>query len=344
MGGFMLYKDGKAVQTLSIQRFGTLLRAGAIDFPSTTKADIRDRSRMHPVLAAITLLQCIWFFTQCIARLAGGLLITQLEVATLALLGMNGLFMAFWWHKPLDVRYPIRIDTRFDLRRALPEPGPRTVKDDFKRENSLGLHMRLTFFEEYQPPDKPPIPFENRIIKFIFRMLITWPLKSLFRDVGRLAISIQSASVAEGALKVPLFYAPDTSDFLQFALLPALFIGSIFGGVHCIFWSYGSFPTEFSHRLWRIASVTAAGFSALCLILLLLILATQLWNQVSFNVIVDIVANFFIYLGICLFLFNFLLYVAARLALLIECFICLQSLPPTALRIVPWTNYIPHFS
>lgn len=343
MGAFILYKDGQPIQTISIQLFRVLLRAGAIDFPSITKAEIRDRGKMHPILLFIVLLQSLWFIIQFIARLVKGLPPIQLELVTLAFMVMNGFILIFWWCKPLGIYQAFRIDTRFDLRRVHAEPGLRTIKDDYKRENKLSKPIKDIFLTEWEP-----LPSSNsligRFIRAIFRFIFVWPFKALYSDVGRLAISIQSASIPEGALRVPLFYAPDTTDFLQFALLPALFFGTIFGAVHCLFWSMGHFPTEMARFLWRISSITAAGFSALSLILLVLILATQLWNQVATNRFVNLIANFFVYIGICLVMLNFLLYVVARLGLLVLCFVALHGLPKEALGVVPWTNYIPHFS
>jgi hypothetical protein len=102
MGGFLLYKDGQPFQVLSPELFTELLDASCIEFPFVSTEELREKSMAHPLFAAITLLQTVWFIVQCISRRIQGFTITQLEMVTLSLIVMNGLLLIFWWHKPLD--------------------------------------------------------------------------------------------------------------------------------------------------------------------------------------------------------------------------------------------------
>ncbi|KAH9484600.1 hypothetical protein JR316_0004082 [Psilocybe cubensis] len=122
MGGFMLYRNGVPVQTLSIEKFHRHLEAGSIDFPNITEEDILDRSKSDFLQRTIVIVQVVWFALQCIARRALGLTITELEVVTLAFTTLNGAMFAFWWNKPLDVRRPFRIDFKPVPVSAPPEP------------------------------------------------------------------------------------------------------------------------------------------------------------------------------------------------------------------------------
>ncbi|PPQ82810.1 hypothetical protein CVT25_009188 [Psilocybe cyanescens] len=114
MGGFMLYRNGVPTQTLSIEKFHKHLEAGSIDFPNITKEDIVDRSKGDLFSKVIVMVQVAWFAVQCIARRAQGLTITELEIVTLAFTTLNGAMYAFWWNKPLDVRYSVRVDFKSD--------------------------------------------------------------------------------------------------------------------------------------------------------------------------------------------------------------------------------------
>jgi hypothetical protein len=73
MGGFLLFQDDRPVQVLSPQKFTDLLDSACIDFPSIPKDEIKGKEVRSRLLAAITLLQTLWFFTQCIARGVRGL-------------------------------------------------------------------------------------------------------------------------------------------------------------------------------------------------------------------------------------------------------------------------------
>ncbi|TFK63421.1 hypothetical protein BDN72DRAFT_775903, partial [Pluteus cervinus] len=68
-----------------------------------TKKAIEDHSKEDIVSKGIAILQTLWFVLQCIVRLAEGLVLTELEVATLSFALCNAVVYAAWWHKPLNV-------------------------------------------------------------------------------------------------------------------------------------------------------------------------------------------------------------------------------------------------
>ena len=45
----------------------------------------------------------MWFIAQCLSRPAQGLIITEIELITLAIAALNGILYFLWWNKPLDV-------------------------------------------------------------------------------------------------------------------------------------------------------------------------------------------------------------------------------------------------
>ena len=74
-----------------------------------TNEEIADRSKGDALAKMILIFQSSWFICQCIARLAQGLALTQLELTTLALASLNGITFIFWWNKPLGVEVPVRV-------------------------------------------------------------------------------------------------------------------------------------------------------------------------------------------------------------------------------------------
>jgi hypothetical protein len=301
MGGFMLCHNGQPIQTLSIPQFRRLLQRGAIDFPSTTIPEIKERGSLHPTFAFLVILQATWFTTQCLSRLIKGLLITQLEVMTLVLVLMNGLTLIFTYQKPLDARYPVQINTKFELERHVVEPiPPRGVKEDFRREKATEHIVKRIFLVERRPQSQRLMTV-GRFVHHVLNFTFVWPIRSLYRDFGCLAINMESNEIPRGTLKVPLFYVPDSSDLLLFVLPAVILLGMGVGVVSCLFWSWGHFPSDTARLVWRISSVTTAAFCALFLVLMTIVGLTQLWSQVALNGIVESIADFFVYVGVFIF-------------------------------------------
>ena len=105
----MLYEGNDAKGVLDPWRFSVLLEEGKIEFPTVTVEEIEDRSKADGFSKSIALGQTLWFITQCLARIGQHLDLTLVELATLSLATLNGVMYFLWWHKPLDVRCPVRV-------------------------------------------------------------------------------------------------------------------------------------------------------------------------------------------------------------------------------------------
>lgn len=106
--------DGIAVWegALSFYSFTAILHEGKIDFPEIRSEEINDRSKGDALSKGVALLQVVWFIIQLIARHHQNLTITEIELTTAALAGINSIMYLCWWSKPLDVRFPIVIRTK----------------------------------------------------------------------------------------------------------------------------------------------------------------------------------------------------------------------------------------
>ena len=109
MGGFMLFEGEISKGVLTPERFSELLTAKKIEFPTVTVEEIKDRSKADGFSKMIALGQTLWFVVQCITRRAQHLDLTLVELLTLSLAALNGVMYFLWWHKPMDVRCPIRV-------------------------------------------------------------------------------------------------------------------------------------------------------------------------------------------------------------------------------------------
>ena len=105
----MLFEGNSAKGVLSPERFSELLTAEKIEFPTITVEEIEDRSKADAFSKTIALGQTLWFVAQCLARTPQHLELTLIELLTLSLAVLNGLMYFLWWHKPLDVRCPVRV-------------------------------------------------------------------------------------------------------------------------------------------------------------------------------------------------------------------------------------------
>lgn len=122
MGGFMLFdKEGsRKIGVLSPERLAALSADRLIEFPTITEEEIDDRSKGDALSKTLVLGQTSWFIAQCITRKAEGLVMTELELVTLAFAALNSFMYFFWWNKPLDVRTTVPV---YRLATPLPEKG-----------------------------------------------------------------------------------------------------------------------------------------------------------------------------------------------------------------------------
>ena len=127
MGGFMLYDRDKAIGILGPRQLEDLLTKAKIAVPLVKEEVIKDRSKGDGLSKALVIVQTTWFITQCIARGAEGLVITQLELITVAFAILNGTMYYLWWDKPLNVQSTIPVyllaHKPFDTSGSVDTPG-----------------------------------------------------------------------------------------------------------------------------------------------------------------------------------------------------------------------------
>jgi len=126
MGGFMLYDNHVPIKILGIEDLEQLELEEEIDWPTISEEEIQDKGKRDFVSKGFAVLQTTWFAVECITRVAFGLNLTQLELATLAFAVLNTILYGLWWEKPLGAACSVRVQLRHPNTsdRSKPPPHP----------------------------------------------------------------------------------------------------------------------------------------------------------------------------------------------------------------------------
>ena len=167
-----------------------LLQEGKIAFPTITEEEIEDRSKADGLAKGIAVLQTTWFIAQCLSRPAQGLIITEIELITLAIAALNGLLYFLWWNKPLDVRccVPVLLLHGEDLE---PVEIPR-----FEPKSKLFYLIDLREMNRQNAPEWSQI--FSSILSWVH---IRWLLNSLDRLKGCMASESRPFTMSDSTYK-----------------------------------------------------------------------------------------------------------------------------------------------
>ncbi|KAF8154686.1 hypothetical protein B0H34DRAFT_717476 [Crassisporium funariophilum] len=376
MGGYTLYDGDKSLGTLSVERLESLLEDQRIDFPQTTEAEIEDRSKGDFLAKGLVFLQTSWFLAQCIGRLAQRLVLTELELVTMAFAVLNGIMYFFWWNKPLDVRCSIPVylkqlsseETKMDIQSEDSHiyiqqkdryPGESTMapmielsdrssikRPPFEQPPLMQLDSEPSMDFRWRKDDRQATENENLINDANTGQEQEWlwrTVKALHLTpvAGMAGISMSgSTSLADRSPRVHSYYASPLRGMLtsQKLAVGGGIIAVLFGGIHCIAWGF-RFPTHTEQLLWRIAAI-------LVIVVPNAFTLFPMLAEVESKVLIDeripkVLRNFVrTLIGLCFA--GTLIYFPARLYLLTEACISLRALQPGAYVDVQWTSFIPH--
>lgn len=133
----------------------------------------------------------------------------------------------------------------------------------------------------------------------------------------------------------PFYSGQLTDDEDGHVVLTGAFVSTLFGGIHCIAWSF-QFPTHSEQILWRISSLAITCGPVLGMML------NRALIIVSHHRLTPWLESLLTLLLVCMYILCLFLYFAARTILLVLAFISLRVLPPRAYETVRWTTFIPH--
>ncbi|PBK60128.1 hypothetical protein ARMSODRAFT_734422 [Armillaria solidipes] len=331
-----------------------------------TEEELQDRSKGDALSKIVAVVQTTWFVVQYLARFNESLPITQLETATLAFAVLNIFNYVLWWHKPLDVRCPINacsileerefyesVDTMTFASHSsvfsfyVADMGPlRALSLNSTPNNSDSPHSSFLSSSPRSPQitslrrrysDVHHFPFfdytyteaKQWLSYATYGRFATEAFQSALqryrRTMGKILFGRGWSSAYGG---VPTLWA-GTLDYEKTWYIGyfGAAIGALFGGIHCLAWSF-AFASVPECVLWRISSLVVA------------IVPVVLAMQLAFIKILPkrkIVRAIQAATPLLI-----LLYLLARMTLLIEAFLSLRFLEPGVLEEVNWTKFIPH--
>jgi hypothetical protein len=371
MGGFTLHDQrGKPLRILVPRELDVLSDAGKIRWPSITEAEIQDRSKGDYLSKAFVLVQTSWFIAQCIVRGAYGLAVTELEVATLAFAALSGVTYYLWCHKPLDVRCSVPVylrelcEDREDMSVSFPIPhqpiedfdakeeqvDPRSSKTE---ERDISLETLVSPDPELNPREpntsnstlvpphndsttapEPNLTHMQWFSAFIQQqqrkhgtllglayVFIIHPLFAFFRAFREM---LGSCTLHDSSpFRVPTFYAPITNDGVAIPIATGVTVAIVFGCIHCVAWSF-RFPSLQEQLAWRISAASVLGLPIFMFVSGFLVQSIfETGGEVTVYALTVI-------------------YVIARIVLLILPCIALRALPASAFVDIQWTFFSPH--
>jgi DNA helicase HerA-like ATPase len=135
---------------------------------------------------------------------------------------------------------------------------------------------------------------------------------------------------------MPTFYSPVLTDDEEFFSGRAVCVVAVlFGGIHCIAWSF-YFPSLREQLAWRISAASMAGLPAFMFAYAYFVNTFE--ERFPRLRSLNIVQNSILTVGVA----SAVLYIIARIALLVLPCIALRALPPTAFDEIPWASFLPH--
>lgn len=334
MGGFMVYQDGKPHHPLSTgwqrpHRINLRFR-DKIEFPTITKREIEDRSKADFFSKALVIIQTTWFVVQSIARRKYRLVITPLELVTLAFATINALMYYFWWHKPLDVRCPVPVYLQQQPQNKKQRQGKHISRDRSVSDARTSHSIATSQYAWHETESGST--FHGIFGHLSMDTLLRRPFIKPFTEMAKGYSSIET-----NALKVPTFYTSKADSVLS-ALFGSFCIGIVFGAVHLTGWSF-DFQTHAERLIWRISSIIIVSEPVFVVFYLLVMLSFMLLNFPPPNLAMFFGGGKFAeILGVI----AVLAYVLARITLLVLAIISLRKLDSSALVTIAWTDYIPH--
>jgi len=289
---------------------GDLLLPG-IQTPITEEY-IKDRSKSDDFTKVFAVFQSSWLVIQSVARVAQGLAITELELATIAFVFCAIIMYGFWWHKPygIDERQTIVLV----LRPPDTEPAyPESLKVRASEDEPETLRYRLGAWQ----------PASSRA---------GWSAPGRDGLNGRYADMtfwhVMELAVINDAMNLRWFN-PDAWPGLALYLT-----GTVFSAIHLGAWHW-EFPSPLIQALWR-------GFGSAAIFASLFPFAVYvLWTM---SHLVGISQSAIDVLMGLLGLGMVACYVVSRLAIIFLTFYCFYSMPASAYEKLEWTGFIPHLS
>ena len=157
MGGFVLHPPDSESFPLNAKQLHWLIEHGFLEYPVVSSDDIWDKSKQDRLSKFIASIQIGYFILQCVGRAAQRLDITALELNALAIVVCSLMTSFIWFHKPCDVRKPIRLHCEASIEAINGSREWRQTPLDFVDANGPGWAINVQPFMRMPviPPERP---------------------------------------------------------------------------------------------------------------------------------------------------------------------------------------------
>lgn len=326
MGGFMLHPRDSTPFPVNNNHLHWLISNKFMGFPLIETRDIWDKSKADSLIKSLVCIQICWIILNVIARAVQKLTVTTIELATVSIVFCTIATFLCWLHKPSDVRIPIDLHIASSTAEILIAAGDAARKPylmtplDFVDNLGPSWSANVMAFAGIQsgPPERPLPRFTND--RF-----------------------------------------PHVRKIRQFLLVSVTLFGV---GIHLFGWQF-DFPTRVERILWRVASLqmfwTAAFFWAAEI-------GAGLHRDQTWELLYTVIfrpsrlkelkrtrkerlprpqptpETFPLPWECGVSMTMWLLYLVARVYVLVEMFAGLRKLPRNAYDYVDWTSFLPHLS
>ncbi|KAK4070273.1 hypothetical protein Trihar35433_4740 [Trichoderma harzianum] len=310
--------------------------------PNITEAEIKDRSKGDALVKLIAIGQIVWSTIQIIVRAIRKLPVSPLEVAVVAFAVSAVFIYGLYWNKPQRVGTAIIIDLE---KATCNMQNEGTMSDEGAlMEGALpeGVVTIEGATSEEVTPEEGLILKQGAMPAKVYELLKSRGTKRLNKQfVGdillNLGISIKTKTLPGAPISVDSISRGGTKGS-KLRLCTVGVGAAVFGAVHAVAWDF-TFPSTAELILWRWASIYTAA-EPLCAMLLGFIFHFSGFLDKIGNSLGEVLRKTFI--GV-MFVLPTLLYVVARVFILVEMFRTLCFLPPRS-YISTWTANIPHLA
>ncbi|KAK1252884.1 hypothetical protein MKX08_004071 [Trichoderma sp. CBMAI-0020] len=336
MGGFVVEKKDYTRWTsgeynmhhLSGRDIFILRKLGYIEkLPNMSKRALKDRAKSDSLIKAISVTQIVWSTARILARTVWRLSICPLELTVLAFSLCAIVIYLLYWEKPKSIGIttsvmPAQPYTYDDIRVVLTLARDEGiyVKAENNMISSSSIESKSAGPKSAGPPSigicewTPSHDVNQNASSYILRTWSTMPLFSFRKPTSVDGAPLRIDSVRKGER---------FDDGTLWALLAGMVL---FGSIHIGAWHF-EFPTRADRMLWRCSTVYSVGCVFIALVAVSLQKAANKARREHPDGRLGTVLG---YCGRFLYFAGLLLYVVARLVILVEMFRTLFYLPPDA--------------
>ena len=322
MGGIMIAPLDCEPFPIDSQQLAYLVQNKLMDMPDITLDDITSVDKANGLARFVTLLQMGWFCVSCIARGAGGLEFSTLEVTTLAFILCTVHTFFFWYYKPLDPEIQRHIPVNTGIKNLCQRAG---VNPD------LPETYAITPLDFVKPPPDP----KSLITPFWFGLAV------VFGQDRTASPASQPARILPNTRVLP-------QDGVSMALSIYMFTFQlVYYGFHIGFGWIAAFPSRIEWYLWIVSN--CADFVLILLYLLAIPVGTYYAPHLG-RWLFDIDATSIIQVASALPQWAkivihgpfVVVYVLGRAMVLAESLVSLRALPLAVYEDISWSNFLPH--